>query len=240
MYAIIRDGKGGYYTSTVFGYYCPVSTQNSRKRRLESIHNQFFVVLSEDKKRLVKKEIFPRKNRRLDPLVLIVDEENENWVVNQEGHGCVDFLTEVDFEAAGDEPVLPPELLEQCIQMDSAYFYQDYQDVRTEKDLQNLLCTAGGFHDAYIEALRQDGTQIYVLFDGIWGCRIEMWFEGEAACSVEARSSGKDPIWYSATLTEKDGFYYLGDDDPADVDHLDDQYCWFRARSLRYHVIPNH
>lgn len=96
MYAIIRDGKGGYYTSTVFGYYCPVSTQNSRKRRLESIHNQFFVVLSEDKKRLVKKEIFPRKNRRLDPLVLIVDEENENWVVNQEGHGCVDFLTEVE------------------------------------------------------------------------------------------------------------------------------------------------
>ena len=240
MYAIIRDGKGGYYTSTVFGYYCPVSTQNSRKRRLESIHNQFFVVLSKDKKRLVKKEIFPRRKRRLDPLVLIVDEENEDWIVDEEGHGCVDFLTGVDFEAAEAEPVLTAQLLERCIQMDSAYIYQEYQDVRAEKDLRNLSCVAGGFHDAYIETCRQDGTQIYVLFDGIWGCKIEIWFEGEAAYSVEAGNPGKDPIWYSAALVQKDGFYYLVDDDSADVDHLDDQCCWFRGRSLRYHVIPNH
>lgn len=190
---------------------------------------------------MVKKEIFPRRNRRLDPLVLIVDEENEDWIVDQEGHGCVDFLTVVDFEAKGDEPVLTPELLERCIQMDSSYFYQEYQDVRAEKDLRNLFCVAGGFHDAYIETCRQDGTQIYVLFDGIWGCKIEMWFDGEAACSVEdGNPQGRDPVWYSATLIEKNGFYYLVDDDSADVDHLDDQCCWFRGRDLRYHVIPNH
>lgn len=176
----------------------------------------------------------------MDPLVLIVDEGNEDWIVDEKGHGCVDFLTGVDFEAAGDEPVLTAQLLEWCIQMDSAYIYQEYQDVRAEKDLRNLFCVAGGFHDAYIETCRQDGTQIYVLFDGIWGCKIEIWFEGEAAYSVEAGNPGKDPIWYSAALVQKDGFYYLVDDDSADVDHLDDQCCWFRGRSLRYHVIPNH
>lgn len=240
MYAIIRDGQGGYYTSTVFGYYCPLSSNNRRKRHLERIYNQFFVVLSEDKKRLVKKEVFSKRKNCLDPLVLIVDEEHTGWIVDQEGYGCLDFLTGIDFESGQVVCELEPELLKRCIEMDSAYVYQEYQEVRTEAELRNLFCAAGGFHDAFLERCQQDGDQIYVLFGGIWGCQVELWFEGDAACSVEARNPlTHDPNWFTATLVKENGFYYLIDDESADANQLDRYDCWFKARKLRYHVIPN-
>lgn len=238
MYAIIRDGKGGNYTSTVFGYYCPVLPSRSSRRRLFArIHNQFFVVLSEDKKRLVRKAVFPQK-RRFDPLVLIVDPDCEDWIMDQEGYGCVGFLAGIDFAANGVEAVTPA-LLERCIRMDSAYVYHAYRDVRTEADLQGLFCASGGFHDARIKKCRQDDGRIYVLFDGTWGCKIELWFEGEAACSEGVRDPRKQDPWYAFTLVKEDGFYYLVDDDPVDVKHLDGRCCWFRARNLRFHVIPD-
>ena len=240
MYAIIRNGQGGYYTSTVFGYYCPLSSNNRRKRYLERIYNQFFIVLNEDKTQLVKKEVFSRRKRSLDPLVLVTDVEQTGWVVDQEGVGCLDFLANIAFESGQEVFELKPEQLKRCIEMDSAYVYQEYQQVRTEAELKNLSCVAGGFHDAFLERLQQDGEQIYVLFDGIWGGKIELWFECEATYSIERHNSeSQDPIWFSSTLVKENGFYYLVDDECADVKQLDRYGCWFKARELRYHVIPN-
>lgn len=238
MYAIIRNGKGGYDTSVVFGYYCFVSARSRRKRYWERIHNQFYVVLSADRKQLIKQPVFPWKKRQLDPLVLITDQECGDWVMDEDGHGCVDFLAGIDFASPGETVELPPELLERCIQIDAAYSYQEYVDVTDERDLRNLHRVTGGFHDAYLEAFRQSADQIYVLFNGIWGCRVELWFEGEAACSDGVWDPEEDPVWFSSALIKENGFYYLIDDDTADLKKLD---CcrWLRAKKLRCHVTPN-
>lgn len=45
MYAIIKQESGQSYTSMVFGYYCPVQSQDGYDRYLESIHNQFYIMM---------------------------------------------------------------------------------------------------------------------------------------------------------------------------------------------------
>lgn len=45
MYAIIKQANGQSYTSMVFGYYCPVQSQDGYDRYLESIHNQFYITM---------------------------------------------------------------------------------------------------------------------------------------------------------------------------------------------------
>ena len=45
MYAIVKQENGQSYTSMVFGYYCPVQSRDGYDSYLESIHNQFYIVL---------------------------------------------------------------------------------------------------------------------------------------------------------------------------------------------------
>ena len=45
MYAIIKQESGQSYTSTVFGYYRSVQSQDGYDRYLESIHNQFYIMM---------------------------------------------------------------------------------------------------------------------------------------------------------------------------------------------------
>lgn len=73
MYAIVRNGKGHFYTSAVFGYFCEFTATDDYERYLERIHNQFYLVLDEKKERLVKKYVFPKEIKCLDPQILILD-----------------------------------------------------------------------------------------------------------------------------------------------------------------------
>lgn len=238
MYAIVRNKDGSHYTSVVFGYFCKITATDDYKRYLEGVHNRFYVVLNEAKDALIKKYIFPSDNKYLDPQVLIVEANQENWLFEDDTHGCVDFLKGVDFYAA--EPVVDPVLLGQCITMDAMHKYSEYVEIKTEKDIENLMWVSGGFHDAFIEKHAQMDDSVYVLFDGVWGCKIEMWFEGEVAYSVESRDPEEDdPTWYCSSLLMHDGFFYLVDEENVKVEDIDNTYCWFKSRHIKYHVIPN-
>lgn len=238
MYAIVRNKDGSYYTSVVFGYFCKITATDDYKRYLESVYNKFYVVLNETKDALIKKYIFPSDNKYLDPQILIVEADQQDWVFDDDNHGCVDFLHGVDFYAK--EMVIDPVLLGQCITMDAMQRYNEYVEIKTEKDIENLAWVSGGFHDAYIEKCELMDDSVYVLFDGVWGCKIEMWFEGEAAYSAKICDPQKDdPTWYGSSVLRHDGFFYLVDEEDMIAEDIDDTYCWFKSRHVKYHVIPN-
>lgn len=237
MYAIVKKEGGTFYTSTVYGYFCKVTAKDDYQRYLESIHNQFYVVLNEEKNALVKKFIFPSNSKYLDPQILIIKSNQKDWIFEDDRHGCVDFLCGADFYI---EPIeIDPILLKKCIDMDSAEVYEEYVEVTTEDDIENLEWVSGGFHDAFIKKHEQNDDVIYVLFGGVWGCQIEMWFEGDAACSIkEIDPTMDDPTWYCSTFMKQNGFFYLVDEADMTVDSIDDTYCWLRGRHVKYHVIP--
>lgn len=71
------------------------------------------------------------------------------------------------------------------------------------------------FHDARIakEELQDDGT-LYLRFDGIWGCEIEVWFWGDLDYDISSRDPETcDPYWFGLTVILQDGFVYFVDDD---------------------------
>lgn len=238
MYAIIRNKDGSYYTSFVFGYFCKVTATDDYKRYLERWHNQFYVVLNETKDALIKKYVYPSDNKYLDPQVLIIDADRQEWTFEDDSHGCVAFLHGIDFYGA--ELTVDSALLGQCITIDAMYPYNEYVEIKTAMDIENLGWVSGGFHDAYIKEHKEADDCVYVLFGGVWGCSIEMWFEGEATCSIkEYDLKVDDPTWYDSTFMLHDGFFYLVDEGDMNVEDIDNTYNWLKAKRVKYHVIPN-
>lgn len=82
-------------------------------------------------------------------------------------------------------------------------------------------------------------TSLYVLFNGQWGCDIELWFTGEVSYDASPQKSAEYiPEWLDSTLIIQNGFVYLIDDGDATVENARDGWRWFKARHLKYHVIP--
>ncbi len=236
MHAIIRLENGGYYTSAVFAHFCETNATDEIKRYFEAFRNDYFVVLNKDKNKLVRQYTYPKKDNYLDPFVLVVDKEFSNWLVDNRGHGCIDFLQNLH-----DVDNVPREILDKCIKIDADYVYEEYPEIHSQKDIDNLMEAFYGFNFAYINHLehKEDGT-LYVLFEGIWGSDLEMWFSGDLSYSTKNRyPKGKPLRWLDSTMFIEDGFIYLFDDEGLTVDDINSNiYCWFKAKNVKYHVIP--
>ena len=98
--------------------------------------------------------------------------------------------------------------MEKCIQLDSAYNYVEYPEITNQNDIDNLMRAAGGFHDAKIKNMKtNDDGVLYILFDGAWGCEIEMWLENDVSYSTESRNPDyKDPYRSESSMVIEDGF----------------------------------
>lgn len=237
MYAIIKQ-NGRTYTSMVFGYYCPINSQDDYERYLESIYNQFYIVLNEEKTHLQKLYIFPSNEKRLNPQILITDGNQNDWALDADNHGCSDIIAVINIDTI--ETDIPEDVLQKCIKLDSEYQYNEYPKITNQNDIDNLMWTAGGFHDAHIKKLEaKDDGALYLLFDGVWGCEIEMWFEGDVSFCTESRNPDYyDPYWFESSMVIENGFIYFYDSDYIRPEELTDGYCWFKARKIKYHVIP--
>lgn len=239
MHAIVRCGKGQYYISTVFGYFCKITATDDYKRYLESIHNQYYWVLDREKKKLIKQYVYDKNSKYLDPSVLVVESNEDDWQTDEDGCGCVSFLKDVS--QATIEENMSEYLLKRCIDIDAAYSYDEYPEIKVQADIDDLMNVSGWFHDACIEEYKHnDDGSLYVLFDGTWGCKIEVWFEGDVSYSVESRNPEEyDPYWYGSTILIDNGYVYFVDEENMSVENIGEGYCWFKARRMKYHVIPN-
>lgn len=239
MHGLVRLKGGKYYDTEIFGFFCPITSTDDYERYLQGIYNQYYLVLNEDKNTLCRQYTFDSSSKYLDPAILIVDDDRSRWVIDENGNGCIDFLSKLPSDAIEDR--LTSEQLAHCIELDASYHYKAYTFVETATDIDNLMAVSGGFHDAYIEKceVQTDGA-LYVLFDGTWGCKIEIWFSGDVSYSIESRNPNyEDPYWFGSTVILQDGYIYLVDDEDKKVEDIGNGNCWFKARKMRYHVIPN-
>ena len=239
MYAVIRKPTGGYYTSMVFGFYTQITATDEYKRYLESFQNRYYIVLNEEKKKLIKQPMFRPKTRKIDLMVLVTDYDQSNWRLDEEDCGCVQYLDNDRLLSLVEQDAVSPDDLAKCIAADQSYSYVEYVDVETETDLNNLSWIAGDFHDGYIAEYKHENDTLYLLFKGIWGCSIELWFKGDVSFDMGCKKDDEyDPYWSDSTLIKHNGFIYLIDECEMNPDEIPEGYCWFKAKHLRYHVIP--
>jgi len=232
MYGIVRTGNGNYYTSIIFGFY-----------RGESYSKNFWLVLNQEKTSLTKQCVLNPDNKYIEVMVLITDCDESNWTElpeDAQGFQGVDYLPEQIISMIENDSV-PDEILNRCIKEDNSYAFTEYSEIKTEQDIKNLDWTTGGFHDAYIKEIKQNGDMLYVLFDGTWGCKVELWFSGDVEYDVSSRDPEKyDPYWFGSTILLKDGFVYFADEENLTAEKIKQGgYCWFKARNMKYHIIPD-
>ncbi len=232
MYAIIREGDGRFYTSTAFGYY-----KSSDKKDYK---NRFWVILNKDKTALIKQPVFKQNTKYLIPMILITDADESDWNKISDNEESVNFLPTHELPSMIDNNTVPSELTKKCIELDSAYRYESIRNVNNLNDIRDLECVSCGFHDAFIAEMKEYDDSLYVLFDGTWGCKIEVWFEGDVYYNVSSIDpKTMDPYWYDCTIMIEDGFVYLVDEADVSVSEINSEYCWFKARTMKYRVIPN-
>lgn len=231
MHAIIRIGNGKYYTSAIFGSYIDGIKRDWFKR--------YYFVFDESKTKLVIQPGFdPKKSPYLDQLVLFFDEDDTDWEYEENGDGNVSFLPKKELKRYVKSGDIPEDKLQRCKEIDASAIFHDTVEIQNEKDIERLMMISGCFHDACISDMKQlaDGA-LEVSFDGIWGCVIKMKFSGDVSCCTDSRDPEQyDPYWLNASLQKKDGYYYFVDDE-VEIEDINDDYCWFRAKKIKYKVI---
>lgn len=242
MHAIINQGDGKYYISYVFGFYRNVTATDDYQRYLETFRNPYYVVWDEKRENLIKWLMMkPNVEPYLVQQALIVDNDQHNWIKNKEEEGCVDFLDKEIIDSILKNGFQDKALFEKCQNIDKEYKYEEFREIRSENDIEDFDWATGNFHDAYIEKeIMQDDGTLYLLFEGIWGCSVEVWFWGDVEYDTSSRGPYEgNQYWYSSTVILKDGFVYFVDEEDMTVDKINERYCYFKARNMKYRIIPN-
>lgn len=242
MYAIVRQGNKKYYTSTVFGYFHDIKSEDDYQRYLERIHSPYYIVWNEKKTHFVKLFAMQPNMKYLIPQILIVDTNKDNWIEDDVTNmGCVNFFTREIADRLCDTQEIPPDIFEKCFLLEKSVCYNPYPEVKTEKDITDLDSVSGGFHDARIQSLSflDDGT-LHIHFDGTWGCEIDVWFWDDVSYCVESRNPDLwDPYWSESSIFFENRYIYLVDESDMTAENINDHYCWFKAKHMKYHVVPD-
>ena len=56
---------------------------------------------------------------------------------------------------------------------------------------------------------------------------------------TSSRDEYGDKWWMDSSILFEDGFIYLIDDKGITVDKISKGYCYFKARNVQYHIIPD-
>ena len=232
MYAIIRKGNKEYYTSAVFGFYDDNPNKNG--------FCKYYIVLNEEKNKLIKKKLFnPKKKPYYDLTILLLNDYQHDWNIDENGYGCVNFLNKDLIEEIVRGKNIPDKLLKKCIDIDSQYSYKEYHEINDQKDVDNLMLVSGCFHDARILEVKELDNTLKVMFDGIWGCNIEMIFAGNISYCIESRNPEEyDPYWFGSSMFIDDNMIIFVDDEDVELKDINDNYCWFKAEKVTYRIIP--
>ena len=234
MHTIVRKGNGEYYVTVVLGVFYDNCCDDTFGR--------YYIVLNEEKSNIVKQYVYNLdKKPYLDKMVLVVDNDKSDWLFENDSCGYVSFFDKEHLLEYANGREADKDIIKKCIELDGMFVFQEYNEILSQSDVDKLMLVSGGFHDAYIKEhlLLEDGT-LKVVFGGVWGCKIEMYFNGDVSYCIESRNPELyDPYWLGSRMFVDNGMITFVDDEDVEQDNINDNYCWFKAKKLFYRVIPN-
>ena len=197
-------------------------------------------MLDEPKKKLIRfSEYDQKKMPHLYKMALFTDGDQSDWSIDENGYGGISFISKDDalkYVRNGT----PDVVLARCLEYDRQNPYCETQSIETEKDIDNLMWASGYFHDAFIKNITSFADGIRVLFDGVWGGKIEVIFTGDVSYNTESRNPEEyDPYWFRSTVALHNGYIYMVDEDDMNIDEITNAYCWFRLKHMSYRIIPD-
>ena len=119
----------------------------------------------------------------------------------------------------------------------------EWKYIKNQKDADDLLSAAWGFHDARLESISykvkenyDDPSSVHVLFTGCWESDILLEFKKDVLIHFNYDDNTIPDIMDSSILFYN-GFIYWVDDCVKSVDEIAEENIYFRARSLSWKMI---
>ena len=235
MYAIIREGKGSYYTSAVFAYYDETDYSDYLKQ-LDSAYKKYVAVFNREKTVILKLPINPIKNRLIDTQVIITDTDNVDWdILDGHGNGTVAFSSREEIENLLNTENTDNRFTE----YDKSYPYNAVRSIETEKDIEDFYCASGRLHDANLAEMNYFNNSLCVLFKNVWGCSIEMQFKNVIEFNAPSLEPYEDNSWFSSTIFIGNGEITLVNEQLLTPEKIRDFNTYFKAKEVKYRIIPN-
>lgn len=228
MYVIVRLKNKKYYTSKVYGIYKETDSKEG--------YDDFYIVLNESKDDLIKVYKYDVE-KYINMMVLELNQNIDDLILDEEGHGHIDFLTDEDIDDILNNKGLNKTKLSRCIKENKEIDLKEYIEVNDEEDIVNLLYLTGGFHDACIDNISGNDKMLKVSFDKIWGMKLEIVFEEEV---IYKNTLVDDISWFDCSFikNESDYFILVNQSGVEETDNLDDYSCYFMAKKMKYKIIP--
>ena len=230
MKAIVRLGNGNYYLSKVFGVFNDSFVDSFKKNQY------YYLVFDESMKTLIPKFQYQQNTKYIIPEILIYENDTSDMDMDQNHCGKVKFLSDIEIRN-----ILDGEVRDTVLSKCKKYIDRrklDYIEIKNTEDIENFMIVSGMLHDGYIKEISEKGNQLYVLFDDVWGCQIEMVFEGNIRYQ-NLREEG-DVWWYGSSMVfDHDGIILTDEEDYQVGEDLSRSLTWFKAKKVKYKVIPN-
>lgn len=231
MKVIIRLGDKKYYTSKVFAI---------KMIKFNNLCLYQYLVFNQYNEKLIFQDSRDYTSIYIDPLVLIYDNDSSDMQLGEDWSGKVNFISNHELEEIVVKGTYSKELLTKCKKHITTY-NDEYIHVKNQKDINNLMAVAGGFHDGLIkEVNKNQNGELVVLFDELWGCKIEMIFSKDVEYNCVKVEKGYE-FWLDAKMLFIDKKILLVDDacyKPNKI-KLDNRYNWFKSSEVRYRIIPD-
>ncbi len=228
MDVIIRLKNKKYYTSKVFGIY--------KETDSKEVWDTFYIVFDEEKEKLIKVYKYETSNK-IETIVLELNQDIEDMILDEEGFGHVDYLTDDDIEKIIDGKNISKDKQNKCKKSSKNIDLNEYIEINDDNDINNLLLLTCYFHDSYIENINGNDKRMSVTFDKIWGMKLEIIFEDDV---IYKNSLGDDIYWYDCSIVKNESNYFVlvNQSDYDEEDDIDQYSCYFMAKKMKYKIMP--
>jgi len=232
MYAFVKGNSGNIYQSLVFGCYKDDSKYNN-------VYDTFYyIVFNETKTELIKQYVYDKSSKYIKLQILITDCDKSDWKMIDDYCGQINIFEE-NLPKCVEEKSLTKDLLEKCISLDKNYQYNEFHTIKTDIDIKNLDWSAGNFHDSYISKIEinKENDELYVLFEGCWGCSIEIWFSNIVNFNIHVDDILAD-YWSSSNMYFENGYFCLINDNYYKISEATKGFTWFSSKEAKYRINP--
>ena len=137
------------------------------------------------------------------------------------------------------------EIREKAKELNSSINKDDWHYIKDQKDIENLMTASFGFHDAYISDIKYlkketyDGqTTVQVLFSNCWESEFLLEFEKDVIIHMVSNDDYDNEI-FDSTVFFENGYIYWVDEEIKNASEIQENFTYFKARSLKWKCIIN-
>ena len=213
MKVIIKNSDGTYYASKVFGI---INDKNC-----SGWHYKYVVFDKKGENLVIRNEY-----KKTDHEILTFDADKSDMKLDDNFIGKVNFLSDEEYKKILNNKTTP-DIIEKCKKY-ITHYKDDFIDITSEKDINNVMEVFFGFHDSYVSEIKEKKEELTVYFHSPWGCDLEIVFIGNTKYDMP----WPNYEFLNASLTLKDAYVAL-----IDYGETDEALCYFKGNKAKYRII---